>query len=121
MSWVTFSWLVLLLIHATPSAAAFSKRLRVHMYHVDETPALGVVLAHRGVLFIAVALACLIATLDPPSRPLAVVVTGVSVLGFLALYARAGFPEGALRGIALVDLIGVPPLALVTADAWNLF
>ena len=121
MNLVTLSWLVLLLIHATPAVAAFSKRLCVQMYAVDETPGLGVVLAHRGVLFLAVALACFIAAQDPPSRPLATVVTGTSLLGFLALYAKAGFPKGPLQGIALVDLVGVPPLALVTADAWNLF
>lgn len=120
MNLVTVSWLLLLLIHATPAVAAFSKRLRVQMYAVDETPTLGVVLAHRGMLFLAVALACFIAARDPASRPLAVVVTGISVLGFLALYARARFPEGPLRGIALVDLIGVPPLALVAADAFAL-
>ena len=120
MTLVQFSWLILLLIHATPALAAFSPRLRARMYGVSETPVLGVVLAHRGVLFLAVAVTCLVAGLHAPSRPLAALITAISVLGFLALYGLGGSPR-ALRPIALVDLVGVPPLALVCYDACSSF
>jgi hypothetical protein len=118
---VTLAWLMLVLIHVTPAAAAFSPRLRQRMYGVEESGALGVVLAHRGLLFLAVAAACAYAAFDAQSRPLAVIVTVISVLGFLAVYALAGAPKGALRQIALVDLIGVAPLVVVAGDAWALF
>jgi hypothetical protein len=118
VSLVQLAWLILLLIHATPALAAFSTRLRARMYGVSETPVLGLVLAHRGVLFLAVATACLVAGLHTPSRPLAALITAISVLGFLALYVLGGLPK-ALRPIALVDLVGVPPLVFVFYDAWN--
>jgi hypothetical protein len=117
---VTLAWIVLLLIHAAPALAAFSPRLRKRMYGVEENGVLGIILAHRGFLFLAVAAACAYAAFDTPSRPLATIVTAISVLGFLALYGANGSPM-ALRQIALTDLIGVPPLALVSADAFALF
>jgi hypothetical protein len=115
---VTLAWIVLLLIHVMPAAAAFSPRLRKRMYGVEENGVLGVILAHRGFLFLAVAAACAYAAFDTASRPLATIVTAISVLGFLALYVLAGSPK-ALRQIAVVDLIGVPPLVFVFYDAWR--
>lgn len=116
---ITLAWIVLLLIHVMPALAAFSPRLRAKMYGVEESGVLGVILAHRGFLFLAVAAACAYAAFDAASRPLATIVTAISVLGFLTLYAINGSPK-ALRQIALVDLVGVPPLALVAADAFAL-
>jgi hypothetical protein len=118
---VTAAWLMLVLIHVMPAAAAFSPRLRKRMYGVEANGVLDVILAHRGVLFLAVTAACAYAAFDAASRPLASIITAVSVLGFLILYAFAGSPKGALRPIALVDLVGVAPLIVAVGDAWALF
>lgn len=118
---VPAAWLLLVLIHVMPAAAAFSPRLRKRMYGVEANGALDVILAHRGILFLAVAAACAYAAFHPVSRPLASIIAAISVLGFLALYALAGSPKGALRPIALVDLVGVAPLIVAIGDAWALF
>jgi hypothetical protein len=88
------------------------------MYGVEEGGALGVVLTHRGVLFLAVAAVCAYAAFVPDGRRAASVVAAISVLGFLAIYARAGFPKGPLRPIALADAIALIPLAAASVDAW---
>ena len=54
--WIIAAWLLVALIHTPPALAAFSPRLRARMYRVEETPTLAVILAHRGVLFLAGAL-----------------------------------------------------------------
>jgi hypothetical protein len=119
MDAVALAWLALVLVHVTPAAAAFSPRLRQRMYGVTEDATLAVILSHRGVLFLAVAAACAYAAFDPASRQLASIVAGISVLGFLAIYALSGQPKR-LRSIALIDLIAVAPLAWAIADAWAL-
>lgn len=118
MDAVALAWFALVLVHVMPAAAAFSPRLRQRMYGVTEDQTLGVILTHRGVLFLAVAAACAYAAFDPASRQLASIVAGVSVLGFLLVYITAGSPKR-LRSIALIDLIAVPPLLWACADAWT--
>lgn len=115
--WITLAWLALALIHTPPALAAFSPALCKRMYGVEEGGALGLILAHRGVLFLAVAAACVFAAIDAPARPLASIVAGISVLGFLAGYVLAGHPKR-LRAIALTDAVGLIPLGAVIADAW---
>jgi len=39
------------------------------------------------------------------------------MIGFLIVYAHAGSPAGALRTIALTDLVGLPLLAIVAWEA----
>lgn len=118
---VTLAWLALMLVHAPPALAAFSPKLRRRMYGVDENGQLGVILAHRGVLFLAVALVCLYAALLPgDGRRAAAVVTTVSLVGFLTLYVAAKAPKGPLRPIAIVDAIAIAPLVVVIVDAWRL-
>jgi hypothetical protein len=45
-------------------------------------------------------------------------VVGISVIGFLLVYAAAGAPEGPLRTIAVVDALALIPLAIVGWKAW---
>jgi hypothetical protein len=117
--WIAAAWLVVALIHVLPALAAFSPNLRRRMYGVAETPTLGVILAHRGVLFLAVALACVFAVFQPDARQLATIVAGVSVFGFLIVYAVAGAPKGPLRAIALMDAIAGAALIVAALDAWR--
>jgi len=117
MDSVALAWLALVLVHVMPAAAAFSPRLRQRMYGVTEDSTLAAILSHRGVLFLAVAVACGYAAFDPASRQLAAIVAAISVPGFLAIYAASGMPKR-LRSIALIDLIAVAPLAWAVADAW---
>jgi hypothetical protein len=114
--WITLAWLALMLVHTPPALATFSPRLRKRMYGVDEVGALGVILVHRGVLFLAVAAVCAFAAFEPAARISAALVTSVSLLGFLIAYATAGSPQR-LRRIALVDAMALIPLALVVYDA----
>lgn len=115
--WITLAWLALALIHTPPALAAFSPKLRKRMYGVEGEGALGLIIAHRGLLFLAVAAACVFAAFDAPARPLAVIVAAISVLGFLIFYVLAASPKR-LRAIALVDAVGLVPLGAVIADAW---
>jgi hypothetical protein len=119
MGVVALAWLALALLHVMPAAAAFSPRLRQRMYGVTEDANLAVILTHRGVLFLAVAAGCTYAAFDPASRQLAAIVAGISVLGFLLIYAVSGMPKR-LRSIALIDVIAVAPLAWAAGEAWAL-
>lgn len=115
---IALAWLALVLVHAPPAFAAFSPTIRRRMYGIEETPQLAVILAHRGVLFLAVAAVCLYAAFEAGARPAAAIVAAVSVIGFLTIYASAGAPKGPLRPIAIADLVAAGPLALVALDAW---
>jgi len=118
MTLVSFAWLMLVLIHAAPAAAAFSPRLRQRLYGVKETPTLSIMLAHRGALFLAVAAVCGYAAFNVAGRPAAALVAGISVLSYLLIYALSGSPKGALRTVAIADVIALPPLAYVIADVF---
>jgi hypothetical protein len=115
--WITAAWLLVALIHTPPALAAFSPRLRARLYGIEETPTLGAILAHRGLLFLAVALACIFAAFNAEARQLASIVAGVSVFGFLAIYVAAKFPK-ALRSIALMDIVAAIALVFAALDAW---
>lgn len=116
---IKVAWLALGLIHLVPAASAFSPSLLERLYGVPPTGDLGVLLAHRGVLFCAVVASCAFAAFEPSARrPLAVVVA-MSVVGFLILYVRGGMPAGPLRAVAIVDGIGLAPLAAVLWSAWR--
>jgi hypothetical protein len=105
-------WLILAAIHLTPALALVRPALLTKLYRLPPESPLFLLMQHRAALFAAVLAACLIAAIHPPSRPLAAVVTGISMVSFLVLYASAGQPP-ALRTIARVDLVGLIPLALV--------
>ena len=105
-------WLLLAAIHLTPALAVVRPALLTKLYRLPPDSPLFLLMRHRAALFAAVVIACLIAVFHPPSRPVAGVVTAVSMGSFLILYALAGRPA-ALRTIARVDLIGLLPLAIV--------
>lgn len=112
------SWAVLALIHASPAAVLFAPGLLKRLYGVDADGALGVLLIHRGALFLAVVSVCLLAMFEPSARQAACLVTAISVISFLLVYAQAGMAPGALRTVALMDLVALAPLAWV---AWTAF
>lgn len=113
------SWAVVALIHAAPAAAFFAPRLLERLYGVSPGGDVGVLVVHRGALFLAVFALCIYAALSPGARRAASLAAAISVVGFLIVYARAGMPRGPLVGIAIGDLIALPPLALVTWAAWR--
>jgi len=116
---VKAAWLVLAGVHAAPAAVAFRPHLVERLYGAAADGAVGPLLVHRGALFLAVLAAAFFAAFDPPSRRVAAAVVAISVVGFLAVYARAGLPPGPLRTIAGVDAAALLPLALVTFAAWR--
>jgi hypothetical protein len=116
--WVKTAWITLALVHTAPAAASFSPTLLERLYGVAPSGDLSVMLAHRGVLFLAIVLGCLAAVVDPSARRAVGLMVAVSVVGFLGLYLRAGAPAGKLRPIALVDAAALAPLALVLWSAW---
>lgn len=119
--WVEASWAVLALIHAPPSAATFLPRFRRRLYGgIDESGPLGIILIHRGVLFLAVFAACVFAAFNVDAREVASVVTTISVVGFLLVYLSAApASRRPLRNVAAADAIGLVPLAIVLFDAWS--
>lgn len=112
------AWGALAAIHLSPAMVAFAPQLTRKLYGVDSQGHLGLLLTHRGALFAAIVALCVFALFDPGARRAASLATGFSVVSFLVYYARAGFPAGALRTVAIVDVVALAPLAVVLADAW---
>jgi len=119
--WVEASWVALALIHAPPSAATFLPGLRRRLYGgVDETGPLRLILIHRGALFLAVFAACAFAVFNASARELASIVVSISVVGFLLIYlSTAPASRRPLRNVAIVDAIGLAPLAYVLFETWR--
>jgi hypothetical protein len=113
------AWATLALLHVMPALVAFMPGLVDRLYGVSPDGDVGVLLVHRGALFLAVCVTAIYAMFDPPSRRLASLVLIVSMIGFLIVYVRAGMAPGDLRTIAAVDLVGVIPLAWVSLNAWR--
>ncbi|MEO1042199.1 MAG: hypothetical protein AAFX52_07905 [Pseudomonadota bacterium] len=113
------AWLLLALIHVAPAVVFIAPTMVQRLYGVDPAGDIGVLLIHRGALFLAVLVAALVAMVDVRSERLASIVVGVSMIGFLIVYARAGFPVGPLRKIAITDITGLLPLTLVIVSAWR--
>ncbi len=111
------AWFGLAAIHATPSLVLFMPSMIERLYGVPSSGSVGMLLTHRGALFLGVFALALLAAFDENSRRAGVLVVGISMIGFLIVYANAGSPTGALRTISLTDLAGLPLLALVTWEA----
>ncbi len=112
-------WAALALLHIMPAASAIVPGLTAKLYGVSVDADVGLLLDHRGLLFLGVFLAALYAIFDLPSRRLASIIMCISMIGFLLIYVRAGMPAGALRKIAIADFIGLAPLLWVTVSAWR--
>ena len=113
------SWLLLALIHLAPAIVVFVPSFVERLYGVAPTGDVGVLLVHRGALFLAVLVLMVFATFDAETRRAASVVAAISMIGFLILFVRAGLPTGSLRTIAIVDAFGLLPLAFVAFAAWR--
>jgi hypothetical protein len=100
-----------------PALALVRPTLLTDLYGVGRDSPLFLLMQHRAALFAAVLLICLWCMVDSAPRRLAVVAVGFSMLSFLWLWWQAGQPAS-LRRIALVDLVGLLPLAVV---AWAAF
>lgn len=109
-------WVLLALIHLLPSAVLFNPRLTEKLYGLTASSDVGLLIVHRGALFLAIVVSALWAAVDPAVRGLASVILTISMLGFLIIYWRAGMPVGALRMIAIVDIIGVGILFFLIVD-----
>ena len=116
---VKAAWAMLALIHLAPAAVLVAPGALGRLYGIAPDGDLAVLLVHRGALFLALVAVCLYALADPAARRAAGLAVAISVVGFLALYARAGLPAGPLRAIALADAVALAPLALVLAAAWR--
>ncbi len=115
---VKIAWAALAAVHAAPAAVLFAPSLVEKLYGVSPDGEAGLLIVHRGALFLAVIAAALWALIQPTARQTATIVVAISMLGFLFVYARAGFPVGALRKIAVADAAALVPLAIVLWDAW---
>jgi hypothetical protein len=111
------AWGALALIHALPALALFNPGLISRLYGVAPGDGFFLLLQHRAALFLCILILCLWAAADPGVRRAGSVVVAVSMLSFLVLWLGAGRPA-ALTSIAVADLIGLLPLALVTWKAW---
>ena len=113
------AWGMLLLVHLSPTAVLFSPGMVQKLYRLEPSGITGLLLTHRGAQFLAVVVVCAFAAFDVEARRASSLVVAISVIGFLALYARTGLPDGPLRRIAMVDLAALAPLALVLLTAWR--
>ena len=116
---IKLAWLVLAIIHLTPSLVIFRPSLLTKLYNVPSDGVIELLLTHRGGLFLTVVIACLISIFHIESRRLAAIVVGISMISFLLLYVKAGMPVGELRKIAIADAIGLPFLFCVAAHAYG--
>ncbi len=106
------AWLILAAVNAMPALAFFQPSLLTKLYRLQPDNPLFLLMHHRAALFMVIFCACIWAAFDPKSRQLAASAVGVSMIGFLVLYWRAGSPK-ALKKIAQIDLLGLPALAYV--------
>lgn len=116
---VKAAWSLLALVHVAPATALFAPGALRRLYGIEPEGDLGVLMTHRGALFLALVALCVVAVVDPSVRRAAGLAISISVLGFLVVYARAGAPRGPLRRIALVDVVALIPLAVVLVAAWR--
>lgn len=106
------SFAVVGVIHLLPVAPVFAPATLQRLYGIapgDTT--LLVLMRHRALLLALVGVLCLSAVWWSPMRPAALLAAAVNIFGFLAFYALYGSPAGALRTIAIGDLIALPFLA----------
>lgn len=107
------------LVHVAQAAVLLRPSLAQQFYDVSPTGEAGVLIIHRGALFLAIVALAVWAAFDDGARRAAGLAVAISVIGFLVVYWRAGMPTGALRTIAIADMIATVPLAFVVFAAWR--
>ncbi len=113
------AWISLAIVHLMPAAVLVRPGLIETLYGVQAAGDLGVLLMHRGSLFLSIVVVCLYAAWASGARRAASLVVGISVVSFLVIYMGAGAPAGPLRVIAIADLVALAPLGLVGWQAWR--
>jgi hypothetical protein len=115
--WTALAFAVVGAIHLMPIAPVFVPETLSRLYGIaPDDSTLLVLLRHRALLLALVGILCLWASWAPGVRPAALLAAAINVAGFLGFYALYGNPAGALRTIAIVDLIALPPLVFA---AWT--
>jgi hypothetical protein len=115
---ITLCWLVLAVIHASPATVLFRPSLISALYGIQPASSTGLLLVHRGGLFLAIVVVSSLAAFSRGARRAASLVIGISIISFLMIYGSVGAPEGPLRTVAIVDAAALLPLALVIWSAW---
>lgn len=115
---VQLAWAMLALVHVMPALALLRPTLITSLYGVAAGDPAFLLLHHRAALFMGVFLLCVWSIFDHGARPVAALVAAISMLSFLLIFWHAGSPP-ALRTIAIADLVGLAPLALVAAAAFR--
>ena len=114
--WTALAFAVVGAIHLMPVAPAFVPETLSRLYGIAPSDSTMLVLMrHRALLLALVGILCLWASWAPGVRPAALLAAAINVVGFLGFYALYGNPAGALRTIAIADLVALPPLAFA---AW---
>ena len=114
--WTALAFAVVGAIHLMPVAPVFVPETLSRLYGIAPTDSTMLVLMrHRALLLALVGILCLWASWAPSVRPAALLAAAINVVGFLGFYALYGNPAGALRTIAIADLVALPPLAFA---AW---
>ncbi len=113
------AWLALAGVHVLPALVLFMPSLAARLYGVDPAGDVGVLIVHRGALFLAIVVLCLFAAVDPVARRATSLAVAISVVAYLILYVWSGQPQGSLRTVALVDLVALVPLGFVLFGAWR--
>jgi len=116
--WIKLSWLGVAAVNFMPSLVVFAPAMTQKLYGVDPTGDIGVLLVHRSIMFLTIVVLSIYAVFEPEARRVASIVAALSMVGFLLVYLRAGTPAGPLQSIALADLVGMVPLAVVVFFAW---
>ena len=114
--WTALAFAVVGAIHLMPVAPVFVPETLSRLYGIAPSDStLLVLMRHRALLLALVGILCLWASWAPGVRPAALLAAAINVVGFLGFYALYGNPAGALRTIAITDLVALPPLAFA---AW---
>lgn len=114
--WTALAFAVVGAIHLMPVAPVFVPETLSQLYGIAPSDTtLLVLMRPRALLLALVGILCLWASWAPGVRPAALLAAAINVVGFLGFYALYGNPAGALRTIAIADLVALPPLAFA---AW---
>ena len=114
--WTSLAFAVVGAIHLMPVAPVFVPETLSRLYGIaPNNTTLLLLMRHRALLLALVGILCLWASWSPGVRPAALLAAAINVVGFLGFYALYGNPAGALRTIAIADLVALPPLAFA---AW---